>query len=59
MTAAMHGTPTNRAATVLPRLLPHGSERTQDWHAHSAWHGSLPYRDAACMSAIRRPTAPR
>ena len=47
MTAAMHGTPTNRAATVLPRLLPHSSERTQDWHAHTAWHGSLPYRGAA------------
>src|SRR5215469_5344806 len=42
----MHGTPTNRAATELPRLLPHGNERTQDWHAHTGWHGSLPYRGA-------------
>src|SRR5215472_9412120 len=42
----MHGTPSSRAATELPRLLPHGNERTQDWHAHTGWHGSLPYRGA-------------
>lgn len=46
MTAAMHGTPIDRAATDLPRLLPHGSEQTQDWHAHTARHGSLPYQGA-------------
>jgi NADH:ubiquinone oxidoreductase subunit F (NADH-binding) len=37
---------TRDAATALPRLLPpQADERSHDWAAHAARHGTLPYRD--------------
>ena len=46
MTTATQGTPTEGTATDLPRLLPHSGRQPEDWHAHAARNGRLPYRDA-------------
>ena len=46
MTTATAGAPTEGTATDLPRLLPHGGNQPEDWHAHAARNGRLPYRDA-------------
>lgn len=45
MTTATRGMPSQGAATDLPRLLPRGGQHPEDWGAHSARHGRLPYRD--------------
>jgi NADH:ubiquinone oxidoreductase subunit F (NADH-binding) len=46
MTTATKGTPAKDSDTAadLPRLLPAG-QQPQDWHAHTARHGRLPFRD--------------
>jgi NADH:ubiquinone oxidoreductase subunit F (NADH-binding) len=44
MTAAVQGVPGEDTATSLPRLLPRGGQRPEDWRAHTARHGGLPYR---------------
>ena len=46
MTTATQGTPAEGTATDLPRLLPHSGRQPEDWHAHAARNGRLPYRDA-------------
>ena len=45
MTTATHGAPAEDTATSLPRLLPRSGQHPEDWHAHMARHGRLPYRD--------------
>ncbi|MGC1755350.1 MAG: hypothetical protein WA805_19865, partial [Trebonia sp.] len=45
MTAATQGLPAEDTATSLPRLLPRDGQRPENWHAHTARHGRLPYRD--------------
>jgi NADH:ubiquinone oxidoreductase subunit F (NADH-binding) len=45
MTTATHGAPVEDTATSLPRLLPRSGQQPEDWHAHTARHGRLPYRD--------------
>ena len=47
MTTATRGMPAEGTATDLPRLLPAGGQQPQDWHAHTARHGGIPYRGAA------------
>ncbi len=46
MTTATRGTPVGGTATDLPRLLPARGQHPEDWRAHIARHGPLPYRDA-------------
>jgi NADH:ubiquinone oxidoreductase subunit F (NADH-binding) len=46
MTTATQGTPAEDTATGLPRLLPRSGQQPEDWHAHAARAGRLPYRDA-------------
>jgi NADH:ubiquinone oxidoreductase subunit F (NADH-binding) len=46
MTAATTGMPAESMATELPRLLPVSGQQQEDWRAHVARHGRLPYRDA-------------
>ncbi|HLH84808.1 MAG TPA: NADH-ubiquinone oxidoreductase-F iron-sulfur binding region domain-containing protein [Trebonia sp.] len=46
MTTATQGTPTEGTATGLPRLLPRHGQQPEDWYAHVARVGRLPYRDA-------------
>jgi NADH:ubiquinone oxidoreductase subunit F (NADH-binding) len=46
MTAVANGAPVEGTATDLPRLLPASGEQPQDWRAHVARHGRLPYRGA-------------
>jgi NADH:ubiquinone oxidoreductase subunit F (NADH-binding) len=46
MTTVTAGMPAEGTTTDLPRLLPVNGQRPQDWHAHVARHGRLPYRDA-------------
>jgi NADH:ubiquinone oxidoreductase subunit F (NADH-binding) len=46
MTAPTTGTPAEGTATGLPRLLPFNSQQQDDWYAHVARHGRLPYREA-------------
>ena len=46
MTAATTGMPAEGTATELPRLLPVSGQHQEDWRAHVARHGRLPYRDA-------------
>jgi NADH:ubiquinone oxidoreductase subunit F (NADH-binding) len=43
MTTATKGTPAEGTATDLPRLLPASGQPPQDWQAHIARHGSLPF----------------
>ncbi len=45
MTTATRGTSAEGTATDLPRLLP-ASQQPQDWPAHHARHGPIPYRGA-------------
>jgi len=45
MTAATQGMSAEDTATTLPRLLPRDGQRPEDWRAHTARHGRLPYRD--------------
>jgi NADH:ubiquinone oxidoreductase subunit F (NADH-binding) len=45
MTTAVQGVPGEDTATSLPRLLPRGGQRPEDWYAHVARHGRLPYRN--------------
>jgi NADH:ubiquinone oxidoreductase subunit F (NADH-binding) len=45
MTTATQGMPAEDTATGLPRLLPRVGQRPEDWHAHTARHGRLPYRN--------------
>ena len=45
MTATAQGLPAEETATNLPRLLPRDGQRPDNWHAHTARHGRLPYRD--------------
>ena len=46
MTTATQGIPAEGTATDLPRLLPPSGQQPEDWHAHAARNGRLPYRDA-------------
>jgi len=46
MTMATKGMPAEDTATDLPRLLPVNGQQPQDWHAHTARHGRIPYREA-------------
>ncbi len=46
MTTATMGMPAEGTATRLPRLLPSNGQHPQDWHAHFARHGRIPYRRA-------------
>jgi NADH:ubiquinone oxidoreductase subunit F (NADH-binding) len=46
MTATATGTSAEGTDTELPRLLPVSGQQLQDWYAHVARHGRLPYRDA-------------
>jgi NADH:ubiquinone oxidoreductase subunit F (NADH-binding) len=46
MTTATRGMPAGGTATGLPRLLPARGRQPEDWHAHIARHGRIPYRDA-------------
>jgi NADH:ubiquinone oxidoreductase subunit F (NADH-binding) len=46
MTTATQGAPMEDTATDLPRLLPRNGQQPEDWHAHAARAGRLPYRDA-------------
>ena len=45
MTTATQGMPAEETATSLPRLLPPNGQQPEDWHAHTARHGRLPYRE--------------
>lgn len=45
MTTATQGTPAGDTATSLPRLLPRTGQQPEDWHAHTARHGRLRYRE--------------
>jgi NADH:ubiquinone oxidoreductase subunit F (NADH-binding) len=47
MTTATRGMPAEGTTTDLPRLLPPSGQQPQDWRAHSARHGYIPYRGAA------------
>jgi NADH:ubiquinone oxidoreductase subunit F (NADH-binding) len=47
MTMAAEGMSAEATATSLPRLLPRSGQQPEDWHAHTARHGRLPYRDRA------------
>lgn len=47
MTTATWSAPAMDKATDLPRLLPANGQQPRDWHAHSARHGRLPYRQSA------------
>ncbi|HEY7262596.1 MAG TPA: NADH-ubiquinone oxidoreductase-F iron-sulfur binding region domain-containing protein [Trebonia sp.] len=44
MTAATQDMSTGDTAISLPRLLPRSGQLPEDWHAHTARHGRLPYR---------------
>jgi NADH:ubiquinone oxidoreductase subunit F (NADH-binding) len=44
VTTATKEMPAGHTDTSLPRLLPRGGQRPEDWHAHTARHGQLPYR---------------
>jgi NADH:ubiquinone oxidoreductase subunit F (NADH-binding) len=46
MTTATERMPAEGTMTELPRLLPVTGQHPEDWHAHAARHGRLPYRDA-------------
>jgi NADH:ubiquinone oxidoreductase subunit F (NADH-binding) len=46
MTTATDRMPAEDTMTELPRLLPVNGQHPEDWHAHVARHGRLPYRDA-------------
>jgi NADH:ubiquinone oxidoreductase subunit F (NADH-binding) len=46
MTTTTRGASTEDTATDLPRLLPANGQQPEDWHAHAARVGRLPYRDA-------------
>ncbi len=46
MTTVTQGAPAEGTATDLPRLLPPSGRQPEDWHAHAARNGRLPYRDA-------------
>lgn len=46
MTTTTRGASTEDTATALPRLLPLNGQQPEDWHAHAARVGRLPYRDA-------------
>jgi hypothetical protein len=45
MTATAQGLPAEDTGTSLPRLLPRDGQQPEHWHAHTARHGRLPYRD--------------
>jgi NADH:ubiquinone oxidoreductase subunit F (NADH-binding) len=47
MTTATRGIPAEGTATGLPRLLPVSGRGPEDWHAHGARYGRIPYRGAA------------
>jgi NADH:ubiquinone oxidoreductase subunit F (NADH-binding) len=49
MTTATQDGTTEGTATRLPRLLPPSSKQAEDWYAHVARHGRLPYRDRPGM----------
>jgi NADH:ubiquinone oxidoreductase subunit F (NADH-binding) len=46
MTTATRGAPAEDTATDLPRLLPRNGQQPEDWRAHAARVGRLPYRGA-------------
>jgi NADH:ubiquinone oxidoreductase subunit F (NADH-binding) len=46
MTTTTRGASTEDTATDLPRVLPSNGQQPEDWHAHAARVGRLPYRDA-------------
>ncbi|HMD94926.1 MAG TPA: NADH-ubiquinone oxidoreductase-F iron-sulfur binding region domain-containing protein [Trebonia sp.] len=46
MTMATEGISAEGTATDLPRLLPPSGRQPEDWHAHAARNGRLPYREA-------------
>jgi len=46
MTTATKGMPAEGTATDLPRLLP-ASQQPEDWYAHTARFGRIPFRDGA------------
>jgi NADH:ubiquinone oxidoreductase subunit F (NADH-binding) len=46
MTTATRGMPVGGTATDLPRLLPVSGQQPEDWRAHIARRGPVPYRDA-------------
>jgi NADH:ubiquinone oxidoreductase subunit F (NADH-binding) len=46
MTTATEGMHVEGTTTGLPRLLPLNGQQPEDWHAHTARHGRIPYREA-------------